>query len=237
MLPRMPSIDIDLVSDVVCPWCLIGTRHLDLALQGLPDVEARARFRPFLLDPETPAEGDDLRERLRHKYGGDPDAMFRRVEGVARAAGIPLDFAKVRRSVSTVRAHTLLRYALDPGAGGEGGEGREASMPTAAGDGGVALQGRLARALFDAYFLAGEDIGQTDVLSAIAVREGLDESAVRRVLGDEDALADTRREALHAARQGISGVPFFILAGRFAVSGAQPPASLKSAIERALTPD
>jgi len=216
MFGGMRSLDIDLISDVVCPWCLIGTRHLDLALAELPDVEATVRFRPFLLDPGTPPEGVDLRERLKKKYGGDPDAMFGRVEGAARAAGIPLDFSKIRRSVNTVRAHTLLRAALD---------------------GGAKAQGELARALFDAYFLEGRDIGQVDVLASLAAAHGLDEATARHVVTDDVQLAQTRKEATEAAAQGITGVPFFILDGRLALSGAQPPATLRAAIERALAAD
>jgi predicted DsbA family dithiol-disulfide isomerase len=212
----MRSLEIDLVSDVVCPWCLIGTRHLDLALGGLPDVAATIRFRPFLLDPSTPSEGVDLRQRLREKYAADPEAMFGRVEAAAHAAGISLDFSKIRRSVNTVRAHTLLRYALQ-------------KEP--------ATQGPLARALFGAYFLEGLDIGRIDVLAALAADHGLNGGDARILLADPDALAQTRAEAAELSRQGISGVPFFILAGRLAVSGAQPPATLRAAIERALALD
>ena len=211
----MPAIDIDVVSDVVCPWCFIGTRNLELALESLPDVQATVRFRPFLLDPDTPPGGADLRERLRHKYGVDPDTMFGRVEAAARASGIPLDFSRVRRSVSTVAAHTLLRTALEVG--------------------GPASQGALARAIFQAYFLEGRDVGQADVLVELATAQGIDDGAARRALGDEAELARTREEASEAAAGGIRGVPFFILAGRFALSGAQPSDVMRSAVTRALT--
>ncbi len=213
----MPSLDIDLISDVVCPWCLIGTRHLDLALKDLPDVKATVRFRPFLLDPTTPPEGVDLRERLRQKFGANPESMFGRVEGAARAAGIPLDFSKVRRSVNTLRAHTLLRHALGGG---------DAS--------GIAKQGEVARALFQAYFLEGRDIGEVEVLSAIAAEHGLDAADARKAVTDDAGLAQTKKEAAEASAQGVTGVPFFILDGRLALSGAQPPATLRAAIERAL---
>jgi len=228
MLVPMQSLDIDVVSDVVCPWCLIGTRHLDLALQELPDVKATVRFRPFLLDPTTPPEGVDLRERLRRKYGVDPDTMFGRVEGAARAAGIPLDFSKVRRSVNTLRAHTLLRHAQ----AGEGGDGSGSGSSS-----GNEKQGELARALFQAYFLEGRDIGEVEVLSAIAGEHGLDEAEARRVVTDEAELARTKKEASEASAQGITGVPFFVLGGRLALSGAQPPATIRAAIERALAAD
>ena len=90
---------VEVVSDVVCPWCLIGTRRLELALAAAGVADADVEFRPFLLDPATPPEGEDLRGRLRRKYG-NPEPMFARVEAAARQSGIELDFAKVRRAVS-----------------------------------------------------------------------------------------------------------------------------------------
>lgn len=209
----MRELDIDVVSDVVCPWCLIGTRNLDLALAAMPDVKATVRFRPFLLDSRTPDEGRDLRDWLRRKYGGDPDAMFGRVEAAARASGIPLDFSKVQRSVSTVKAHTLLRLALESG--------------------GPELQGRVARALFGAYFLEGRDVGQVDVLAQLGAAHGLDEARVRATLTDPQALEQTREEAGETSASGVTGVPFIILGGRFALSGAQPVEIMKGAIDRA----
>src|SRR5688572_17419924 len=95
------ELRIEVVSDVVCPWCLIGSRRLDLALAQLPEVKADVVFRPFLLDPALPAQGDDLRSRLRRKFG-DPEPLFRRVEKVARADGIDLDFSRVGRYASTL---------------------------------------------------------------------------------------------------------------------------------------
>src|SRR5690606_9229704 len=127
--PGMRKLSIQVVSDVVCPWCLIGVRRLDLALEAFPDVEAEVRFLPFLLDPSTPEKGEDLRERLKRKYGLEPEAMFSRVEAAARESGLPLDFEKVTRSVATTRAHTLIRHALERG-----------------------TQGALKRAILSAYF-------------------------------------------------------------------------------------
>lgn len=206
----MDKLAIQVVSDVVCPWCFIGHRRLQQAVAAL-DVDADITFLPFLLDPTTPPEGEDLRERLRRKYGGDPDQMFGRVEQAAASSGIALDFSKVRRSCSTVDAHTLLRHALAKG-----------------------TQKALADALFTAYFQAGRDIGARAELREIAAPHGFTAEAVDALLDREEERTRTRAEAAELAAQGISGVPFFIFGGKLAVSGAQPPEVMRSAIEQAL---
>jgi predicted DsbA family dithiol-disulfide isomerase len=207
----MTALTVDIVSDIVCPWCLIGVRRMDQAIEALGGVEASITFHPFLLDPSTPDEGTDLRDRLRRKYGVDPETMFGRVEAAARESGIPLDFAKVRRTVPTVRAHTLLRHALGKG-----------------------TQRALKRALLDAYFLEGRDVGDVDVLASLAAAHGFGEDEARALMRDEDELAETRAEAARAAEEGVTGVPFFILGGRLAFSGAQPVDAMKNALRQAL---
>lgn len=207
---RMAGLSIDIVSDVVCPWCFIGARRVELALAEAGIGDAVVTFHPFLLDPSTPAEGVDLRERLAKKYGVDPRTMFGRVEAAAKESGIPLDFAKVRRAVSTVKAHTLLRHALERG-----------------------TQRALAMALFHAYFLEGSDIGEDEVLISLATAHGFDEPSARALLADERELSATREEAGSYADQGISGVPFTIVAGKLAVQGAQPVDVFRKVIERA----
>lgn len=206
----MPSLRIDVVSDVVCPWCLLGKRRLERALAARPDVEATVVYHPFQLDPSTPAEGTDLREHLRRKYG-DPEPMFRRVEAVAREDGIALDFSKVRRSVNTLRAHTLARHALARG-----------------------TQLAVVDALFLAYFLEGRDVGALDTLVAIGEANGFTRAEVERICESPEELAATRREAAELARQGVSGVPFTIVGEKVAISGAQPVAAFEQAIARAL---
>lgn len=200
---------VEIVSDVICPWCLIGTRRLELALEAEGIDDADVEFRPFLLDPTTPPEGEDLRGHLRRKYG-NPDAMFARVEAAARQSGIELDFTKVRRTASTVGAHTLLRHARPRG-----------------------TQVGFVKALFSAYFLEGQDVGDPALLAALASQHGFDQAEATRLLGDEAELASTRREADEAARAGVGGVPFTVVGGRYAVAGAQPVEVFRHAIERA----
>jgi predicted DsbA family dithiol-disulfide isomerase len=204
-------ISIDIVSDVICPWCFIGARRLDQAIASLTEpLATEVSFHPFLLDPTTPPEGADLRARLRAKYGVDPEGMFARVEAAAHASGIPLDFRKVRRTPSTVAAHSVLREARAKG-----------------------TQRALAGALFDAYFLEGRDIGDPGTLASIAAAHGFAEEEVLALVRSPEALAQTRADAQSAAAQGVTGVPFFVFGGAVAVSGAQSADVLRGAIEEA----
>jgi predicted DsbA family dithiol-disulfide isomerase len=207
------KLAIDIVSDVVCPWCLIGSRRLEMALERFPDLDVALRFHPFLLDPSVPPEGKDLRAHLRARYGADPESMFGRVEAAARSSGIDLDFAKVQRFPNTLRAHTLLRFAAEK-----------------AGD----VQRRVARSLFDAYFQGEGDISNVDVLVGIAERHGLPADEARAFLDDEAKLEETRQEAASASRSGISGVPFVVLDEKLAVPGAQEVAVFEKAIRQVL---
>jgi predicted DsbA family dithiol-disulfide isomerase len=207
----MRTLTIDVVSDVMCPWCFIGARRLDAALAPLPDVKATIRHVPFLLDPSTPEGGADLRERLRTKYRADPERMFAQVEAAAKSSGIPLDFAKVRRSFPTVAAHTLLRHAAAKG-----------------------TQHALLDALYAAYFLEGRDVGDGAVLAEIASAHGFTAEEATRLIADPAELAATRDEVAGVAEQGVTGVPFFIFDERFAASGAQPVEVMRGAIERCL---
>lgn len=204
-------LSIDIVSDVICPWCFIGVRRLDQAIEtSTGRIDAQVAFQPFLLDPGTPPGGADLRERLRVKYGVDPESMFHRVEAAAHESGIPLDFAKVTRTPSTIAAHTLLGHAVEKG-----------------------TQRALASALFEAYFLEGRDIGDVTVLGDIAAGHGFEREEAIRLATDARELADTRTAAAAAAARGVRGVPFFVFGGRVSVSGAQSKEVLRAAIEKA----
>jgi predicted DsbA family dithiol-disulfide isomerase len=205
------DVDIVVVSDVVCPWCLIGVTRLDQMLASRPEVRANVKFHPFLLDPTTLEEGEDLRERLERKYRIPAAQMFARVEAAAKESGIALDFEKVRRSVSTIRAHTLIRLG-------------EASGQS----------GALKRALLRAYFLDGRDVGAIDTLVEIGLAHGLAETTVRERLADPAELAATRSIAREASEQGVTGVPFFVFDDKLAVSGAQSVEVLGQALDRAL---
>lgn len=194
----MDPLRITVVSDVVCPWCMIGEKRLEDALAARPDVPYELTFLPFLLDPTTPAEGRDLRESLRTKYRVDPESMFGRVEQAARESGIPLDFAKVRRMPNTVAAHVLIDAAEAHG-----------------------TQAGLAKALFAAYFLHGEDVSDPDVLARVATGHGFDREEAYAIVTDEQAKQRIRAFADEQTRSGVTGVPFFVFDDAYAVSGAQ----------------
>lgn len=194
------TISIDLFTDMVCPWCLIGTARLDQAIAALPEgVHVEVRQHPFLLDPSTPEEGQNTRERLEGKYGGDIAAMQARVEEAARAAGVMLDLSVQPMSYSTVGAHTLVRHAAPEARYG------------------------LAKRLAEAYFLEGRNISDRAVLRSVAAEFGIDAERVDIVLDDSQELEITRSMALSTSQQGIGGVPFFVFNNQFALSGAQPP--------------
>jgi predicted DsbA family dithiol-disulfide isomerase len=207
----MPELAVDIVSDVVCPWCFIGVTRMDQALAAFPEVTPRITFHPFLLDAKTPEGGVDLREHLRRKYGVDPEPMFARVEAAAKESGLALDFTKVRRSVPTLRAHALICRAEERG-----------------------TQRALKLALLGAYFLEGRDVSDVEVLAEIASAHGFTADEARGIVTSETELAETRADAAEIVEQGVSGVPFFVVDKRFAFSGAQPVEKMKEVLGKAL---
>jgi len=211
----MPKIlKIEMFTDVVCPWCLVGGARLDTALAALPEgVIADIENHPFYLDPNTPAEGVVVADMLREKYGRDPKEMWERVEGEALKAGIALDLSQQPRSFPTAKAHTLIRLARDKG-----------------------TQHALANALTAAYFLEHRQINDDAVLADVAERFGFTRNEAIEAVHDPVELAETAQMAESAAASGITGVPFFIFDGRFALSGAQPAEVFDRAVAMALEP-
>jgi predicted DsbA family dithiol-disulfide isomerase len=208
------ATEIDVFSDFVCPWCLIGTQRLERVLDDLSMLgETRIRYRPFLLDPNTPPEGKNIHEELRKKYGRDPAPMFKRVESEARASGIRLELAKQPLMVPTVRAHALMRHTP------------------------VENQHAFAKDLFEAYFLDAKNISDPLVLTDIAMPHGLSSVEIARLCDDADELAATRREAELPPRMGIHGAPFFVIDSSLAISGAQPEDVFRRALQQTQTAD
>ncbi|MFM1991449.1 MAG: hypothetical protein RJA99_4406 [Pseudomonadota bacterium] len=192
---------IDVVSDVVCPWCYIGKRQLEATLERIPEAERPVvRWHPFQLNPDLPAEGIDRRQYLEEKFGGAERAaqIYERVRAAGRTAGLALDIDGIRRQPNTLDAHRLIDWAQQQGHDAE----------------------PLVEALFRAYFVENRFIGDRAELAAIAGEAGLDAQAARAMLDADDgagaiAAADRRARAL-----GITGVPFFIMDGKLGVSGA-----------------
>lgn len=213
------KMTVDVVSDVVCPWCFIGKRNLDAALAAWraerPDCEVAVRWRPFFLNPDTPEAGEPYRPFLEKKFGG-PEKLaeiWQQVGAAGRKAGIEFAFEKIELRANTLAAHRLIDLAQRIGD--------------------AAAVGALVEALFAAQFLDGRHVGDRAVLAAVAGECGMDAEAVRRYLdGDEQAEA-VRAGAEEARRLGINGVPFFIFDNRLAASGAQPPEALLGVMREA----
>lgn len=218
----MTALTIDVVSDVVCPWCFIGKRHLDRARElwrtEQPDCGVTVNWRPFFLNPDTPESGEPYRPFLEKKFGGPKqlEEIWQRVSAAGRTAGIAFAFEKIELRANTLNAHRLIHHAQSK-------VGADATVTAA-----------LVEALFAAQFLDGRHVGDRAVLAAVAGECGMDRDAVLRYLeSDEDADA-VRGGALEAQRRGISGVPFFIFNNRLAASGAQPPEALLQVMRQAV---
>lgn len=205
-------IHIDIFSDTICPWCLIGKRRLEKALAARPDLEVAIHWRAFQLNPQMPDEGMDRQAYLSMKFGGPENAgmVYQRVREAGAEEGIDFAFDAMKRTPNTIASHRLIRWAA--------GQDRETET---------------AEALFQAYFFRGEDIGDLDVLVAAAESVGLD-PADARVFLESDALKQELREEDRQARGlGIDGVPCFIFNGRHALAGAQPPKILAQMLDLA----
>ena len=208
------TIKIDLFTDSVCPWCIVGSARLDKAIAELPeDVTVDVENHPFYLDPNTPEEGVVVADMLREKYGRDPKEMWARVEQEAASTGIQLDLSQQPAVFPTRKGHTLVRLARDKG-----------------------TQHALANAIAAAYFLDHRQIHDDDVLADIATAHGFTREEAMAAVHDPEQLRITHELAVAAARQGIQGVPFFIFDNRFAVSGCQPQDMFARAFEAALDP-
>ncbi|MFT3972308.1 MAG: DsbA family oxidoreductase [Amaricoccus sp.] len=194
---------LDIFSDPVCPWCLIGATNLVRALADAPDQPFELAWHPYQLDPDLPRAGMDRTDYLAKKFGGlgNVDRVHASVEQAAREAGVPLAFDRITRAPNTLDAHRLIRWAAAEG-----------------------VQTRVAMALSARYFGEGEDISDPGVLVAVAADAGLDPAAIARLLAGDADRAEVAREAAEARRAGITGVPAFIVAGQYAVTGAQPRA-------------
>ncbi len=230
----MNTMCIDVVSDVVCPWCFIGKRHLDRALElwreEQPACEVTVHWRPFFLNPETPEAGEPYRPFLERKFGGAKqlEELWQRVSEAGRPAGIAFAFEKIELRANTLNAHRLIHHA------------QSIVMSTAKpetvslADGADAtVAAALVEALFAAQFLEGRHVGDRAVLADVAAACGMEREAVLRYLestGDAEAV---RGGADEARRKGINGVPFFIFNNRLAASGAQPPQALLQVMRQA----
>lgn len=202
-------IRIDIVSDAICPWCYIGKRRLERALAA-DGADVVVGWRPFQLNPDMPDEGMDRKEYLRLKFGTDSGGeRYKHVIAAGLEEGIPFDFAGIKRTPNTIKAHRLIRRAE--------GEG---------------TQDATVEALFLAYFTRGADIGDVETLADIAASVGAERDAVRAYLAGDEGDAEVRAEDQFARRAGIQGVPCFVVERKYAISGAQPPEAFAEVFAR-----
>ncbi|MBC8792396.1 MAG: hypothetical protein C6Y20_12380 [Tagaea sp. CACIAM 22H2] len=203
-------IRIDIVSDVVCPWCFVGKRRLERALAAEAPGEIVVGWRPYQLNPDLPPDGMDRREYMRAKFGEERIAeIHKRLTAIGLEEGIPFDFDAIKRAPNTLKAHRLIKYAEAKG-----------------------LQDQLVEALFTGYFMRGQDVGDTATLAGIAGALGMDTADVAAYLDGTDDEAETL-EAIDFARQiGVQGVPCFIVERKYAISGAQSPEAFAQVFAR-----
>jgi predicted DsbA family dithiol-disulfide isomerase len=209
------SVRIDIVSDVMCPWCAIGYASLSRALQAMAgQVEADIHWQPFELNPDMPAEGQNLREHLQQKYGSTAEeskAVRERITSMGEQLGVTFNFTDEQRIVNTFSAHQLLHWAGNSG-----------------------LQTALKMALFNAYFRDGLDVSRHDVLVDIARDVGMDAQQAHAVLAEQRYAAEVRNKEQQWQESGIRSVPAIILDQKYLLSGAQPPEAYVKALSEIL---
>ena len=211
-MPQTHPVRVDIVSDVVCPWCFIGKRRLEKAIALNPEIPVELHWRPYFLNDWIPREGISREEYLTTKFGSVDryKGIAQRVTAAAASDGLTYASDKINRQPNTLDPHRLIRWASAKG-----------------------LAAQMKQKLMDLYFTAGADLSNRDVLAKAAGDVGLDAAEVRGWLDSDKDVADIEQEAQSAKEAGIEGVPCYILDGKFAISGAQAPEYLAQAIARA----
>jgi predicted DsbA family dithiol-disulfide isomerase len=210
------SLKIDVVSDIVCPWCFIGKRKLEVALAELvksePALGVQLRWHPFQLNPELPADGISRASYVEQKFGGASRAaqVYARVTSAGEAVGIPFRFDRIERQPNTLDAHRLIAWAQRQ---------RDATP--------------LVERLFSAFFLEGGRMDDRNELARVAAESGWSREDALPMLASRAMHDEVQNESREALDVGIQGVPFFIFNGSIAVSGAQDPARLLEAVAAA----
>jgi predicted DsbA family dithiol-disulfide isomerase len=203
---------IDVVSDVICPWCFLAKRQLDAALAAMPDLEVFVRWRPFMLDPTVPPEGIDRQTYMLRKFGAERlQTLHDPLIAAGEKYGVPYDFDAITRTPNTLDAHRLIRWSHT-----------------------ADRQSQVVERLFMSYWSEGQDIGAREVLAGCAADAGINPGQIRELLASSQDVEETKAEIQHAANMGVTGVPLFILGQRYALQGAQPPEVIADAITRTL---
>lgn len=204
----MRAISVDVVSDVICPWCFLGKRRLDKAIGLLDGITVEVNWRPFFLDPTIPAEGMSRRTYLENKFGAERlKTLHDPILAAGKADGVPYAFDRITRMPNTMDAHRLIRWSHASG-----------------------KQHDVTERLFMAYFNGGLDIGDCAVLTKIASEAGMEQSEVSAKLESDTDIDAVNAEVERAYRMGVTGVPCFIFAQKQGLMGAQPAEVLADAI-------
>ena len=213
LAPPRGRLAIEVVHDLVCPWCFLGLRRLMRTLRRRPDLSYDIAWRPFLLNPDMPRLGMARADYVVRKFGGEERArrLYASIAELGRAEGLQFRFERIRRTPSSVDAHRLVRWA---GLYGRGAD--------------------IVEALFSAHFTDGRDIGDAQVLATVAMECGLDGPAALRFLHSDAEIDSVHAENLRAHRLGINGVPCFVIGGRHAIAGAQEPEVIERLLDVAL---
>ncbi|WP_298921259.1 DsbA family oxidoreductase [uncultured Roseobacter sp.] len=207
------TIQVDIVSDVMCPWCIVGFRQLENALAAMEQT-ARVRWYPFELNPDMPAEGQKLSDHMAEKYGATPQQSLEnrnRLKDLGAELGIQFNFTDESRILNTFLAHQLLDWAETHG-----------------------MQHPLKMALFYAYFTDGRDVSNLDTLAQIAHSTGLDAEAAKAVLQSGENAEAVRTKQHFWTSRGISGVPSMIFGGKYLLTGAQGENAYKEILRNML---
>ncbi|MFO7171301.1 MAG: DsbA family oxidoreductase [Chloroflexota bacterium] len=208
-------MEIEVFQDTVCPWCRIGKRHLQLALEQWDGERPTVRYRSFFLNPGIPPEGYEFRPYMQAKLGDriPLDQLFARPTQAGAQVGLTFNFDRVARMPNTELSHRLIKLAPE--------EQRAALLDD----------------VYAAYFEHGQDIGALEVLLELGARRGMDRAQLEAQLRSDAARDEVLADISEARELGISGVPFFVLDGRYGISGAQPPAVLLEALQMASRPE
>lgn len=212
-VPPKARLVIEVVHDLVCPWCYLGVQRLLRTLRRRTDIASSLAWHPFLLNPDMPRVGMARADYVLRKFGGEERArrLYTSISEIGRTEGLDFRFERIRRTPSSVDAHRLVRFAARDGRADD-----------------------LVLALFAAHFTEGLDIGDTFVLTALAGSVGLDMAAARDFLDSDTDFDAIHAENLRAHRLGINGVPCFVLAGRHAIAGAQETEVIERLLDVAL---
>ncbi|MDQ6434537.1 DsbA family oxidoreductase [Mesorhizobium sp. LHD-90] len=207
------TVSVDVVSDVVCPWCYVGQKRLESAIAGLPDIDVKINWRPFQLDPTIPPGGRDRKQYMMAKFGSEERIrqIHARIEPLGEAEGIDFAFDAIKISPNTLDAHRVIRWAAG-------------SEPN--------VQNAVVKRLFALYFEEGQNIGDPAVLASAARDAGMNAAVTEAMLATDADREAVETEVATASRMGITGVPCFLLENRYAVMGAQDTETLADAIRQ-----